>query len=174
MITLRAIETVYKGYRFRSRLEARWAVFFDAMGIDWSYEPEGFELSDGSRYLPDFCLHERVRSDYIQDTYAEVKPFGGDFTKAIRLADDIDRPILLLEGEPAPHFYTRHHRNEDHTIIFVRKITDGEFGSSIREDEELSIGLEYIFVLAGLEGTMSAIRTSRAARFGTLSWRCHK
>ncbi len=49
----RAIETRYKGYRFRSRLEARWAVFFDALGLTWEYEPEGFELKSG-RYLPDF------------------------------------------------------------------------------------------------------------------------
>ena len=49
----RAIETRYKGYRFRSRLEARWAVFFDALGLKWEYESEGFELPSG-RYLPDF------------------------------------------------------------------------------------------------------------------------
>jgi len=42
MIT--AIETRYKGYRFRSRLEARWAVFFDALGVIWEYEKEGFEV----------------------------------------------------------------------------------------------------------------------------------
>jgi hypothetical protein len=29
---LRPIETRYRGFRFRSRLEARWAVFFDAAG----------------------------------------------------------------------------------------------------------------------------------------------
>ena len=39
---IKAIETVYNGYRFRSRLEARWAVFFDAMQIRYEYEPEGF------------------------------------------------------------------------------------------------------------------------------------
>ncbi len=39
---MRPIETKYKGCRFRSRLEARWAVFFDALGIKWRYEPEGF------------------------------------------------------------------------------------------------------------------------------------
>jgi hypothetical protein len=55
---LRAIETVYKGYRFRSRLEARWAVFFDALGIPWEYEKEGFDLGNGVRYLPDFWLPE--------------------------------------------------------------------------------------------------------------------
>ncbi len=53
---IKAIETQYKGYRFRSRLEARWAVFFDAMGLEWDYEVEGFELDDGTRYLPDFYI----------------------------------------------------------------------------------------------------------------------
>ena len=43
---LRAIQTEYKGYLFRSRLEARWAVFFDACGVDWEYEPEGYDLAD--------------------------------------------------------------------------------------------------------------------------------
>lgn len=63
MSTVKAIETSYAGCRFRSRLEARWAVFFDAMGIEWHYEPEGYELEHrlsnqpGTvRYLPDFWL----------------------------------------------------------------------------------------------------------------------
>lgn len=51
---IRSIETEYNGYRFRSRLEARWAIFFDALGVDYEYEPEGFELPSGKRYLPDF------------------------------------------------------------------------------------------------------------------------
>ncbi len=42
MFRMKPIETKYKGCRFRSRLEARWAVFFDALGIKWRYEPEGF------------------------------------------------------------------------------------------------------------------------------------
>lgn len=53
---MKAIETKYKGYRFRSRLEARWAVFFDALGLQWEYEPEGFDLGDAGWYLPDFYL----------------------------------------------------------------------------------------------------------------------
>lgn len=53
---MKAIETVDKGIRFRSRLEARWAVFFDAVGVKYQYEPEGYVLSDGTRYLPDFYL----------------------------------------------------------------------------------------------------------------------
>jgi hypothetical protein len=53
---IKPIETLYRGYRFRSRLEARWAVFFDGAGIAWQYEPEGFDLSNVKvtrKYEPD-------------------------------------------------------------------------------------------------------------------------
>lgn len=57
-MTVKAIETTWRGYRFRSRLEARWAVFFDAAGIRWEYEPEGFTIGcyEGHErpWLPDF------------------------------------------------------------------------------------------------------------------------
>lgn len=62
----KAIQTRYKGHHFRSRLEARWAVFFDAVGVRWEYEKEGYDLSASARenlncegigwYLPDFWL----------------------------------------------------------------------------------------------------------------------
>lgn len=63
---IKPIETIYNGYKFRSRLEARWAVFFDSLGIRYEYEPEGFVLSDGTYYLPDFYL-----PDF--DMWVEVK-----------------------------------------------------------------------------------------------------
>lgn len=78
---VKAIETEYAGYRFRSRLEARWAVFFDALGIEWEYEPQGYTLKDGTNYLPDFYIHKvggrtgkgkRKRGDGI---FVEVKGF---------------------------------------------------------------------------------------------------
>lgn len=53
---IKPIETIYNGYRFRSRLEARWAVFFDELGVQYEYEPEGFEMPSGNRYLPDFKI----------------------------------------------------------------------------------------------------------------------
>ena len=65
---MQAIQTRYRGYHFRSRLEARWAVFFDALNVAWEYEIEGFELPSG-RYLPDFKLGHDHR-------WVEVKPAG--------------------------------------------------------------------------------------------------
>lgn len=53
--TIKPIETKYKGFRFRSRLEARWAIFFDMIGLKYEYEVEGFEMN-GIRYLPDFYI----------------------------------------------------------------------------------------------------------------------
>lgn len=82
---IRAIETEYKGYLFRSRLEARWAVVFDALGLSYDYEPEGFEFEDGTRYLPDF---------FVKDTgwFVEVKPYGLSLTQfeehKIKMLDD--------------------------------------------------------------------------------------
>lgn len=58
-MTIKAIETNYAGYRFRSRLEARWAVFYDVCEIPWLYESQGYEMSTRIgrvRYLPDFYL----------------------------------------------------------------------------------------------------------------------
>jgi len=56
MVGPKPIETIYHGYRFRSRLEARWAVLFDALGIKYEYEKEGFDLGKLGYYLPDFYL----------------------------------------------------------------------------------------------------------------------
>lgn len=52
---IKAKETYYDGYRFRSRLEARWAVFFNNIGLEYEYEMEGFDMEKCS-YLPDFYI----------------------------------------------------------------------------------------------------------------------
>lgn len=65
MSLIPSIETTYQGCRFRSRLEARYAVFFDALQIPWEYEKEGFCLQ-GINYLPDFWLPQ-------QQCWLEVK-----------------------------------------------------------------------------------------------------
>lgn len=93
MITnLKAIETTYSGYRFRSRLEARWAVFFNFMQWNWQYEKEGFELPSGC-YLPDFWIA-------TVNMWAEVKP-GPMNKREKKLAQELaiasSFPVLVLD-----------------------------------------------------------------------------
>jgi hypothetical protein len=95
MIPLRAIETVYKGYRFRSRLEARWAVFFDTLGIKYEYEAQGFDLGKSGYYLPDFWLPR-------EEVWVEIKgtpPPVSDVHKMHSLCLG-GRPVLCLIGQP--------------------------------------------------------------------------
>jgi hypothetical protein len=106
-MTIKAIETIYKGYRFRSRLEARWAVFFDALGIMWEYEPEGFEFG-GAKYLPDFYIP-------FCNTYFEIKPISiidtNEYRKMLNMFYDImyhsggDMKISALCGDPLDHHW---------------------------------------------------------------------
>lgn len=89
---MKAIDTFYNGYLFRSRLEARWAVFFDALKIEYEYEKEGYEFSDGTRYLPDFHLPD-------SNTFVEVK--GGtisdsDLHKVHCLARQHDGRVYIV------------------------------------------------------------------------------
>lgn len=88
---IKAIPTTYAGVRFRSRLEARWAAFFDLCGIKWEYEP--FDL-DG--WAPDFLLRDLISAPVA---LVEVKPIDinveghyeilqRDCQKAFRHAND--------------------------------------------------------------------------------------
>ena len=105
---MKPIETEYKGYRFRSRLEARWARFFDACHVDWEYEPEGYDLGDGLYYLPDFLLHGVDGRDG-GNLYVEVKGQMTDLdaVKINRFAE-LGNKVLVVgkipEGDSADEF----------------------------------------------------------------------
>lgn len=87
-----AIPTEYMGTIFRSRLEARWAVFFDFMGIKWEYEPQCFEKEYERviKYLPDFYLPEF-------DCWAEVKGTQNNLN-----ADWDSKMKHILDYHPSP------------------------------------------------------------------------
>lgn len=110
---IKVIPTKYKGILFRSRTEARWAVFLDEMGYEWEYEKEGFELPSG-RYLPDFYLPKL-------QTYLEVK--GQDFTdreiqKCAELS--VDYMVILLDGPPKLKVYKMYDKGEEMCpVVFV-------------------------------------------------------
>lgn len=99
---MQPIETTYKGCRFRSSLEARWAVYFDAVGLRWDYEWQSIALGNGAVCLPDFWLKDIGR-------WAEVQP--GPFSKdelslCLELVRSTGRECLLLPGLPAVQGYT--------------------------------------------------------------------
>lgn len=63
---IRAIPTKYAGVQFRSRLEARWAAYFDLVGLTWEYEPFDFP-----GWIPDFLVKGE---DLEHSVLLEVKP----------------------------------------------------------------------------------------------------
>lgn len=94
-MNIRALPTLYKGRLYRSRLEARWAAFFDLLGWNAEYEP-----IDLGSWSPDFALWGR---DPRHPIYVEVKPIDWwDKVIARKMADagnmvaDDDCPMLLL------------------------------------------------------------------------------
>lgn len=109
MREIKAIETRYKGYRFRSRLEARWAVFFDALGIKWEYEKEGYDLGDGGWYLPDFWLSPAAHLKNGEGVWLEIKgiePTQEELSKLAALAyttNSIAHLVCGLPGDTLPY-----------------------------------------------------------------------
>lgn len=104
--TIKPIETIYNGYKFRSRLEARWAVFFDDAGIRYEYEPEGFKTKSGLCYLPDFYLPD-------ENMYVEVKaPRKGAWKELNKIEPFIGNGIetlLILSNIPKPDKQSWHY-----------------------------------------------------------------
>lgn len=99
---MKVIETRYQGHRFRSRLEARWAVFFDCLNIKWHYEPEGYETDHGW-YLPDFLI---TVND--QDFWVEIKGRNPTRLEQLKLMDVChftETCGLVLTDIPAPWAY---------------------------------------------------------------------
>ncbi len=111
---IKAIETKYKGYKFRSRLEARWAVFFDSLGIEWDYEKEGYDLGELGWYLPDFWLPYHAQPDYPDAGYfVEIKPFGPtqlELDKIMAIAEGTKHTCWLFAGEIGKQYLYIAHR----------------------------------------------------------------
>ena len=94
---MQAIETIYNDYRFRSRLEARWAIFFDALGVEYTYEPEGYDLGENGYYLPDFWLPKLK-------LWVEIKPEEATMREILcarGLADLTRQNVVILQGQPS-------------------------------------------------------------------------
>lgn len=93
------IPTIYRGGRFRSRLEARWAAFFDLIRWPWVYEP-----FDADGYIPDFLIQGawplviEVGPVATKDEYVEKS------RKADAAADSIGHDVLIVGVSPVVPF----------------------------------------------------------------------
>lgn len=93
-MSIHAQSATFKGVRFRSRLEARWAMFFDRLRVPYQYEPRSFQFGD-VWYLPDFYLPK-------QQLWVEIKgqtPTDLEFRKAGLVAAETSEPTLLFAGK---------------------------------------------------------------------------
>ncbi len=143
MNTIKAIETRYKGCRFRSRTEARWAVFLDALDIPWEYEKEGYELP-GGWYLPDFFFCPMGIWIHL-----EIKGFLPEYpsketTLCEQLAEGTGLLVLLVGGTP------------DYDKELYEIFPDGWRTNTV--------GKFFVFA-TDANRVDGAIRSSRAARF---------
>ncbi len=131
---IKTIPTIYKNIKFRSRLEARWAVFFDELGIKYLYEYEGFELANKEWYLPDFYLPE-------YGIYCEVKPSIIEVNENINTFNEFAKGrywLLLLVGSPNVNTtYLFANSTINNVVPFVNLIADkyGKFWSSAYDFE---------------------------------------
>src|ERR1700743_2319265 len=94
MEDIKALETPYDGHLFRSRREARWAVFFNVAEIPWEYEPQGYDLGQAGWYLPDF----RINADTHSELFFEVKgkiPTREELAKAEALGEQSKLPVYV-------------------------------------------------------------------------------
>jgi hypothetical protein len=93
-----AIPMLYKGTRFRSRLEAKWAAMFDALG--WSAEYEALDLEG---YIPDFII--RRPQDFllveVQGVLATAE-MGAAAAKVDSSGWPSGRPALIVGASWSP------------------------------------------------------------------------
>lgn len=133
MNKIKPIQTCFMGYKFRSRLEARWAVFFESLGAKWEYEPEGFDLGNGLKYLPDFkiknvkFIHECPGGTH--DIYIEVK---GSMTiediKKIDRFNECGKKIYIVGNIPrGDTLYDLLDDAEEQQLNFFREFRTNEF-----------------------------------------------
>lgn len=94
---MRPIETLYRGERFRSRLAARWAVYFYALEIQYEYVSAETTLPSGARFLPDFLLEQVGLHVSVRVSRKISLP---DLRAVVEFAVDEDNPLLLIVGNP--------------------------------------------------------------------------
>lgn len=94
-----ARQTFYNGTLFKSQLEAKWAVFFDTLNIEWVYEPCVIEHTDVYTnrklcYKPDFYLPRLGLYVEVKPTWERLIAEGGKISTLI----DWGNSVLSYNG----------------------------------------------------------------------------
>jgi len=79
-----AIPTTYNGVNFRSRLEAKWAAFFDEMRWQWAYEP-----IDLNGWIPDFVVGLPLSTG----AFVEIKPI--EWFSGIKVGQTLESELRI-------------------------------------------------------------------------------
>ncbi len=95
---LKPLETLYDGHRFRSRREARWAVFFKEAGIPAEYEEQGYDLGAAGWYLPDFRVNKGTHADLFFEVKG-VSPTRDEMAKASALGEQSKLPVYVYYAD---------------------------------------------------------------------------
>lgn len=141
----KAIETKFDSYHFRSRLEARWAVFFKTLGLEYHYEPEGYVL-EGIPYLPDFYLPQL-------DSFIEIKgavPTSEELQKARLLALYTQKDVYVISGNiglPDDPYRHRIHYEYSPTLFICKRDEERNTVEHIKRD----VSSEVLAILQKLE-----------------------
>jgi hypothetical protein len=147
-MTATAIPTHYAGCYFRSRLEARWAVVFDTLGIRWEYEREGYALPSGW-YLPDFWLPDA-------EFWVEIKPLNIEIDQRWgELVDATNYAMFVFYGTPGM----------SPTRGFITKGTTAGTIYDFSQDTSYPMCIQGIGAATKNPAILSAYEAARSARF---------
>lgn len=178
----RAVPCEYNDVQFRSKLEARWAVFMDHLDVLWSYESAGFSLQCKGgqiiKYLPDFRV---VEGDILW--WLEVKgakPSSMELLRCRLLSQGTLEPAVLVSGgfvgdKPESFVFTGHPDSNmekvwDQYVCHIPHLDDTLIlkwfiGGKLTHDQVDAVSAAY---LMGSVATFKRIRRAPGRRKGKL------
>lgn len=145
---IQVLPTTYDRVRFRSRIEARWAIAFDSCGLRFTHEPDGFGMRMSGAYLPDFYVPK-------WRAFLEVKPgepTAEEVDKCQQLAASTGHIVLLAEGGPEErfqiHWFDPDSRRPGLFVLAHDRFGDGGFWL-VGANESWPIGMDGLAIPLG-------------------------
>lgn len=95
-------EICWNGYRMRSKIEAKWALFFETISVEYFYEPDTIALERGDKivnYLPDYFLPDLGKSGSYFEVKLDKNPTVDECQKCFMLAVQTNKDVYLFYEE---------------------------------------------------------------------------